>query len=160
MEEVNQRTAEYRYSAFPMRESPMKGVLFWSVVIITIWAVYWNIGSILFTIGAALILLISLTSFFLPTTYIINDSGAGMNRWLFNRKIGWDRIRSVNDEKDGIFLSPFPVKSRLENFRGLYLPYRDNRDRIIEIIRKYSPEVTGLPETEPTSPVEDEGNSS
>jgi len=135
-----------------MRESPTKGIIFWVVVILTIWAVYWNIGSILLTMIAAILLLGSLTSFFLPTTYTIDKSGASLKRWLFNRNIGWDRVRSVSDERGGLFLSPFPMKSRLENFRGLFLPYRDNREEVIAQVRNYVPAAGGLPEIEVKEP--------
>ena len=51
-------------------------------------------------------------------------------------------------EKNGVFISPFPVRTRLENFRGLYLVYNDNRRDVIEGIRSYSPDIPGLPQLE------------
>jgi len=137
---------KYRWTAFPLRESLHKGVLFWMVMIITVWAVYWNIGSILLTVVAALLLLGSLSSFYLPTQYMIDESGVRSKRILHNRSLSWTRIRSVVDERNGLFVSPFPVKSRLENFRGIYLPYRNNRQEVISAIRNFAPELYGLPE--------------
>ena len=133
------------WTVFPMRERPAKGVLFWAVIVFTVWAVYWNVGSVLLTIAAAALLLGSLTSFYLPTCYTLDEGGAGLGRWFHRRRIGWERIRSVSDEKDGLFLSPFPVRTRLENFRGLFLPYRSNHDEVLHLVRRYAPAAAGLP---------------
>ncbi|MCF7811560.1 hypothetical protein K9N50_11295 [bacterium] len=136
-----------------MSESPFRAVIFWVVLIFTIWMVYWNIESIIFTIFAGLLLLGSLSSFYLPTTYIIDSKGAGFRRFIQKRKIEWGRVRSVSDEDNGVFLSPFPVKSRLENFRGIFLPYRGNRAEILELIAEYAPDIFQLNDSE----LEDDG---
>jgi hypothetical protein len=127
-----------------MKESPAKGVLFWTVLLLTVWAVWWNLQSLLLTAVAAGMLLGSLTSFYLPTVYRLGADGAGYSRWLSQRKLEWSRVRSVTKERDGVFLSPFPAKTRLENFRGLYLPYRSNREEVLACIRLFAPEATGL----------------
>ena len=146
----------YRWTAFPLRESPHKGVLFWVVMVVTVWAVYWNVGSILLTVFAAALLLVTLSSFYLPTHYSIDEIGVSVRRVAYNRRLSWVRIRSVFDERDGLFVSPFPVKSRMENFRGVYLPYRNNRKEILAIIKAYAPDLRGLPNENKTD--ENDGN--
>ncbi len=135
---------ELTYTVFPMREQPFKAMLFWPVTILTLWAVYWNSGSWLLTFIGAAVLFGSLTSYYLPTHYSVDNKGVRMQRLYYGRHLSWERIRSIVDERDGIFLSPFPVKTRLENFRGLYMPYRDNRIELLSLIRKYAPDVKGL----------------
>lgn len=137
---------ELRFSVFPMREQPMKALLFWPVTLFTLWAVYWNSGSWLLTLVGVAVLFGSLTSYYLPTNYTIDGKGAKMQRLYYHRQLSWERIRSIVDERGGLFLSPFPVKTRLENFRGFYMPYRDNRNKILSIVRKYAPDVKGLPD--------------
>jgi hypothetical protein len=131
-----------------MRESPGRALIFWAVLIFTIWMVYWNIESIIFTIFAGLLLLGSLSSFYLPTTYIIDEKGVGSKRLLHKRELEWNRVRSVSDEDNGVFLSPFPVKSRLENFRGIFLPYRENRTEILKLIAEHVPDAFQLNDPE------------
>lgn len=137
----------YLWSVFPMKESPAKGFLFWILIIIVIWAVYLNMESILFTLIAALILLGSMTMFWLPTQYSLDVEGVHVKRFLYRRIFPWDRVRSVYIGRNGIFLSPFPVRSRLENFRGLHLLSRDNNEAILEVISRYAPGARGLPQT-------------
>ncbi len=140
------------YIAHPMRESPGKAILFWLAVAFTIWAVWWNVQSPFLTVFAVIVLMGALTSFYLPTTYSLNEREASQSRVTGSKRIEWSRVRSVSDEKDGLFLSPFPVKSVLENFRGLYLPYRGNREVILDWVREFAPEVKGLKEVEETPP--------
>jgi hypothetical protein len=136
----------------PMRDNLSKGIFFWAVVIMVIWAVYWNVrlsfspgGSLMFTFAAAFLLLLSLTSFFLQTHYTIDVDGIRVKRWLYKRNFAWNRVRSIMSEKNGVFISPFPVRTRLENFRGVYLVYNDNRENVIEGIRAFLPDLQGLP---------------
>ncbi len=124
-----------------MKENIGKSVIFWVVLIFTIWAVYWNIGSVLFTIVAALLLLGSLSSFFLPTNYSLNDKGVRSDRLFHHRSMSWDRVRSISLDGNGMFLSPFPSRTRLENFRGLFLPFRQNKETIIETVHQYKSEL-------------------
>jgi len=138
-----------------MRDKLSKGIFFWVVVAGVIWAVYWNIrlsfspaGSLVFTGIAAILLLLSLTSFFLKTSYTINLDGIEVKRWLYQRNFTWKRVRSVTAEPKGIFISPFPVRTRLENFRGMYLVYNDNRSEVIDGIRSFSPDIPGLPQVD------------
>jgi len=136
------------WTVHPMKDNPKKGIVFWIILAIVIWAVYWNIEtafppavSIIYTIMAALILLVSLASFYLPTKFTLNENGAEQVRWFYRKKMEWARVRSVVDENTGLFLSPFPVRRRLENYRGMYLYYRGNRDAILAVVRRYKPDL-------------------
>ena len=143
-----QNSEELVWHAHPMKENPAKGVLFWALILFTIWAIYWNLGSLLLTTVAAGMLLGSLTSFYLPTQYRFDSSGAFIHRWFYRRGMSWQRVRSVSVERDGIFLSPYPLRTRLENFRGVYLPYRENKEQLIAYLHKSAPGISGLPPLE------------
>jgi hypothetical protein len=136
-----------------MKESPMKGLLFWTILPLTVWAVYWNLNSLFLTALAAALLLGSLTSFYIPSRYSLDAQGASLHRWFIRKRLDWTRVRSVVDEQGGLFLSPFPLKSRLENFRGMFLPYRDNRQAVIDWVKLHAPEAKGFkPEQEDGAP--------
>jgi hypothetical protein len=125
-----------------MRESLWRAIFFWVVVVFTLWAVWWNVHSLLMTAFAGIILLGALASFILPTQYKIGPEGASQERLTGRKSIEWSRVRSLTDEREGLFLSPYPVKSRLENFRGLYLPYRENREEIMAVVKMYASEAS------------------
>ena len=64
----------------------------------------------------------SVSRFLLPTSYEIGGSGIAVSH-LFRRRLrAWEEIRRVEVRKDGLFLSPFPRPSRLDSYRGLFLP--------------------------------------
>lgn len=155
MNEPSNGSGVYKWTAYPMRETPGRAVIFWLVVVFTVLMVYWNLESILLTVVAALLLLGALSSFYLPTTYLLDKEGAALKRYFYQRRLEWRRVRSISDERDGVFLSPFPVKSRLENFRGIYLPYRGNREEILSVIRKHAPEAVDLPVDEKDDNLDD-----
>lgn len=130
-----------------MRESLVKAVIFWLVVCFTIWGVWLTGESILLTIVAGAVLLASLTSFYFPTRYRIDANGASWQRMTGGKSIDWTRVRRVVVEQDGVFLSPFAGRTMMENFRGIYLPFRSNRDELLEIIRLYAINAGDLPAT-------------
>ena len=154
-----------KWTVHPLRESPLKAALFWLILTVVIWAVYWNAipafsrgAAVLFTAAAAALLLLAVNSFYLPTHFYIDSTGAGFQRWSFHKHITWTRVRSASADKTGLFLSSFPVRSRIENFRGLYLYFRGNREAVIAAVRRYKPGLAGLPKDEgkPEAPLESE----
>ncbi len=150
----NNLPAIIAYKAHPMRESIVKAIFFWLVVIFTIWGVWLNVDSIFLTFVAGAILIGSLNSFYLATIYRIGPDGASWKRLSGSRSIEWPRVRLVADERDGLFLSSFAGRSIMENFRGMYLPYRSNRDEILTLVRRYAPDAKGW-KTPPDQPPTD-----
>ena len=47
----------------------------------------------------------------------------------------WSRYRSYYADKNGVLLSPFARPTRLENFRGKFIRFAGNRDRVMDIVR-------------------------
>ena len=141
------------WTVHPMVDNPKKGILFWIILPIVIWLFYWNIepdfsrnASRLSTFAVTLILLIYFSQIYLSTRFMINSEGIALSRWLFTKRLAWNRVRSMVEEKNGVFISPFPVRTRLENFRGVFLFYKDNRNEVINAIRHYKPDLPGLTE--------------
>ena len=63
--------------------------------------------------------------------------------------MSWQRLKLIVEEKTGLFLSPFPYRTRLENYRGMYLYFRGNRDEILLLMQHYKPSLV-----DKASPVE------
>ena len=64
----------------------------------------------------------SMSRFLLPTSYELGSAGIAVNH-LFRRRLRpWEEMRRIEVRKDGVFLSPFARPSRLDSFRGLFLP--------------------------------------
>jgi hypothetical protein len=77
----------------------------------------------------------SLMPFFLPTDFILTESSVQRRYLGIDHTRKWSEFRSYYPDKNGVLLSPFPRPSRLENFRGLYIRFEDNRERVLAVIK-------------------------
>lgn len=78
----------------------------------------------------------SLGTYFLPTEYALYAGGMETRFIGVTRRFTWAQFRSFYPDRNGVLLSPFPAPSRLENFRGLYVRFSQNRDAVLAIVRE------------------------
>lgn len=116
-----------------------KSALISSLVVLfllVVWLVVYLVTSSLFLTGlSVLIMLGSLSSFFLPTRYELDQDKVRIRYFLSTREREWNAFRSFYVDKNGILLSPFPKPSRLENFRGIYVRFNQNKDHVVEFVK-------------------------
>ena len=120
----------------PMFEYPRKAALFWAIFLIALLAVWVYTHEWIFVILSGLILFASLRGFVLPTKYKLNSDGVEIHRTVYKVRKQWSDFRSHVVERNGVFLSPFSVRHRLENFRGIFLPTRNNHQQVVEFVIK------------------------
>lgn len=84
---------------------------------------------------SVVIMLGSLSSFFLPTRYELDDDKVKIRYLLSMRERKWGMFRSYYVDKNGVLLSPFERPSRLENFRGLYIRFDNNQDQVVDFVK-------------------------
>jgi hypothetical protein len=89
-----------------------------------------------FILLAVVILGGSLGTYFLPTDYTLYAGGLETRFIGVTRRFTWDQFRSFYPDRNGVLLSPFPVPSRLENFRGLFVRFSRNREAVLAIVRE------------------------
>lgn len=99
-------------------------------------AVYFSFDSLTFLFLSIVFLFGSLSSFFLPTTYILNNEGITVKSVFRKSTRNWSYFKSYYSERKGVFLSPFPQPSRLENFRGLFIRFNNNKAEVVEFIKQ------------------------
>ena len=92
-------------------------------------------GSVIMVLIAGLIFLITLSTYFLPTTYTVDERMVSI-KYLFSlKKRNLSAFRMMYPGRRGVLLSPFLAPSRLENFRGFYLRYStDNKTEVDEFL--------------------------
>ena len=92
-------------------------------------------GSVIMVLIAGLIFLITLSTYFLPTTYTADERMVSI-KYLFSlKKRNLSAFRMMYPGRRGVLLSPFLAPSRLENFRGFYLRYgTDNKTEVDEFL--------------------------
>ncbi len=97
--------------------------------------VYLTTSNPFLLVLSVVIMLGSLSSFFLPTKYELNEDQVRIRFFFTIREKKWGMFRSYYVDKNGILLSPFERPSRLENFRGLYIRFNQNKDLVVDFVK-------------------------
>jgi hypothetical protein len=123
------------WSSHPVKRKTVVSILV-ALFLLAVWlVVYVTTSSILLTGLAVIIMLASMSSFFLPTRYELDQKKVKIRFFFTNREREWSAFRSFYVDKNGVLLSPFAKPSRLENFRGVYVRFSRNKDQVVDFVR-------------------------
>jgi hypothetical protein len=111
-----------------------------TLVVIFLLAVYILVfeitHSMVMVVFAILLFTMSLSTFFFPTRYEVTPEKVTI-RYLFTTvQKDMSSFRSYFPDGNGVLLSPFVGPSRLENFRGVYLRYHQNKEDVDAFMKK------------------------
>lgn len=119
--------------SFPAAEHPRKTILS-TIFILGLALTLHLLYGPLYGIFTILILWLSLLPYYSQTTYLLDKDGIVIKKVFYTIRKNWSQYRSFYPDRNGVLLSPFPVPSRLENFRGLFIRFSNNRDEAIAFI--------------------------
>ena len=80
-----------------------------------------GIGAVWAGLVSAGFLLLSVSRYLLPTTYVVNSEGIRVRFLGMNRDFSWARFRRAALRPEGVFLGTFASPRRLDVWRGCYL---------------------------------------
>jgi len=103
-------------------------------IVILVIVVYYATYSVWFTILGFLILTGSLAGFYFPSHYRFTDDKIYIKTTMQTLEKKWSQYRSYYPDKNGVLLSPFARPSRLENFRGIYIKFWNNKDEVLAVV--------------------------
>jgi len=124
-----------RWRSHPFKRSIKTSILVIGFLILCWFFVYLSTQSTLFLVISVVILLGSLSSFFLPTEYELSNDKIKVRFFFSEKEKDWDFYQSYYADKNGVLLSPFEKPSRLENFRGMYLRFEKNKDEVVDFVK-------------------------
>lgn len=124
------------WTVHPIRRHHGRTVLLVLILAVTLGGLWVETREPLWVVFAAAILMIAVRQYLLPTTYILDADGARSVFCGVSRKKDWSQIRSHYRDKNGVLLSTFPARSRMETFRGLYLIFDANGDEVMRVVRE------------------------
>jgi len=135
LESIDETPIELKWTVHPAKKNLKLSISITIFLVILCISIYISFDSLSLSLLSAIFLFGSLSPFFLPTTYLLCDKGIIVktifreiyNEWIFFKRYYIDR--------NGILLSPFSYKTRLENFRGLYVRFDGNKEQIIDFIK-------------------------
>ena len=119
-----------------VREHPAKMLLIAPVLVFSLVVCYVFTHSPVFMAVTFILLASSLADFLFPIRYEITERGASSKTLLGRNAVEWKRVKKYYLDDRGIKLSTLPRPGRLEAYRGLHLRFGDNRDQVIEAVRR------------------------
>jgi hypothetical protein len=127
--------AALEWVSHPAKKNPRVTVMVTLFIVLLIVIVYYLTYSVWFTVLAFMILYGSLSAFYFPTRYKLTEKEIVVKTTLQTLHKQWSQYRSCYPDKNGILLSPFMRPSRLENFRGLYIRFWNNKDEVTAFVK-------------------------
>ena len=132
---------EIKWTVHPVKQTPVKSLFLISFLLLLLLLVYILFENLLMTVVSGLLMFGSLYKFFIPTSYTLAEDELIVETPAGRSAKTWSEFKSYYPDHNGILLSPYPDKSRLENFRGVYLMAPQNRAEVIVFLdRKISAE--------------------
>ena len=125
------------WTAHPFKADPKKSVFLVIIILLICLLTLLTTGSIGYTLVALALLGFSMRQFFLPTIYTLNAEGVEVRFSGTTKKKQWGYFSSYYEDGNGILLSPFKDRSRLEAFRGIYLIANNNKPQIKEFVKHF-----------------------
>lgn len=130
-------TPIYEYVCHPAKRN-MTITALTTVFLIVCVILVWLISFSLFMVALSILILFgSLSGFYFPTRYRFYDDHLLVKTTIQSLRKDWSLFRSYYPDKNGVLLSPFARPTRLENFRGTYVKFESNRDKVMEIVRAH-----------------------
>jgi hypothetical protein len=80
------------------------------------------------------VLFLSLSAYFLPTRFRIDEDGVEVTSAVGSRRRRWAALRSYSADARGVTLSPYLRPSWLESYRGLRLLFHRNREEVLAVV--------------------------
>ena len=136
------------WTTHPMKRKPLVALVVTLFIILIAVLVYITTISKLFTLLTLIVLFASLAKFYLPTRYRLSDKGVAVKTTTQTIYKSWDVYRSCYPDKNGILLSPFFEPTRMENFRGIYLIFAENKDEVTAFVEERINKSDNPPATE------------
>jgi hypothetical protein len=124
------------WTSHPFKKNKRNTILVILFIILAPVIIFISTNSLFFLLLSLVILLGSLASFFFPTTYELSPNKIKVKFFINTRETEWGKYRSFYVDKNGVLLSPFAKPSRLENFRGIYLRFEQNKDEVVDFIKQ------------------------
>jgi hypothetical protein len=133
--------ARLSWTVHPAAQDPARAAVLALIVAVAA-ALAWVVTRNAAVTAAGLALLLSsLSAFFLPRHYVLDEAGAAERGPLRpERRLSWDAVRSVTRERHGVHLSPLHRPSRWTVDRGLFLRAAGNAEDVARFaLRRRAP---------------------
>ena len=125
---------ELSWSVWPARSRPIAAAVLLGASVVLGVLVEQGTSDRVLGLAAPMFVLVSLSSFLLPTSYRLSADGFEVRSLGMVRSRPWSEMRRYEADATGVFLSPFGRKNWLDAYRGARLIYGGNRDQVVAFV--------------------------
>jgi len=129
-----QGAGELTWSVWPARQRPMAAAILLGASVVLGGLVEQGTHDRVLAVAAPMFVLVSVSSFLLPTSYRLHAEGFEVRSLGMVRSRPWSEMRRFDADATGVFLSPFERKNWLDAYRGARLVYGGNRDQVVAFV--------------------------
>jgi hypothetical protein len=122
---------------WPLRQQPLGSLAALAAAAGMSWLVGWSLAQPWWGAAAAGGLAVALWRTWLPVTFEIGVAGVTQVILGRRRRIGWPAIRGWQVRGGGVLLVPDVRVTPLAPLRGLYLPWLNQRDKVLANVEYY-----------------------
>jgi len=130
---ADQSISSFTWRAHPAHSRPASAVAALLIILAAAAAVWMSFG-IGWAIGSAIILMIALHRFFLPSHFSIDEEGIDASYAFRHQRLRWRDVRRFLHDEHGGYLSTRARRTRMDAFIGLHILFGDQRDEVIRRI--------------------------
>ena len=123
----------------PVFDNWKRSAVLIAFLIMLIAVVYFASQSVYLTLLSLFFLAGALYKYFVPFHYQVDNKKVTIQSFLYCFEQDWTNFRSFYIDQNGILLSPFAQPSRLENFRGVYVRFGNNKGAVIDFVKQQIP---------------------
>ena len=104
------------------QQPPLKTASLLACIAAATFAAWYGLDGAVYGAVTLAVLVASVSRYLLPTHFALTDEGVSSSHLFRSQLRQWSEFRRVDRHGDGLFLSPFINRSRLDSFRGIFLP--------------------------------------
>ena len=134
-EAVGTMDEEIAWSVWPARRRPLAALVLIAGAVVLGVLVAQGTQDRLLGVAAPLFVLLSVSSFLLPTGSRLTQDAVEVRSLGVLRARPWTEMRRWEEDESGVFLSPFEKRSWLDAYRGVRLPHGGNRDQLVAFVQ-------------------------
>lgn len=129
----------FRWHVRPSDKDPGKR---WGVLAVAALAFVlglWLLHHPLYGLLGFAIILASTAEYWLGVSYKLDSRGASARCGLSLTALDWGDVKRAMLSEEGVKLSPLESAGRMDAFRGVFLRFGSEKDRVIETVRRLLP---------------------
>jgi hypothetical protein len=123
------------WNIHPFKEEPLKSFLLITFLFILMILLFFIFPNIPFLLSVMIVMILSLRAYFFKSEYKLEHEYLNVKMLVFQYKKQYADFKKVYIGEAAFLMSPFTYKTKLNKYRGIYIPFPKNlRDRIILFI--------------------------